>query len=244
MPVPVSRPGQNAERWQAGGSQSTTRQLRRPIPVRLASAVWHRLRRDEWSSPDTQERGAGWYDRVFSQPGTIYHVHYTKSPYYFIWTVIADRIPRSASILEIGCGTGQFASFLSDRGISGYVGFDFSEQAVASARQRCPGLEFYVADARNTELLDRTEYKLVVCTEVLEHIEADLSVVHRIRAGTRCLLTVPSFDYPSHVRYFSSISEVSDRYGSFFKEYEVDEFLKDASGDRYFLLDGVRGGSE
>jgi SAM-dependent methyltransferase len=218
-------------------------ELWRRKELRLARALWHRLRRrTEMRDDDSEEKGADWYDHVFSDPSTVYHVHYTESPYYFLWAVMADRMPSSPSILEIGCGTGQLISFLMERGIANYVGFDFSHQAVAAAKERCPSLEFHVADARGTELLDREDYNVVICTEVLEHIEADLDVLRRIRPGTRCLLTVPSFPYPGHVRCFESTDQVSDRYGPFFGKCAVAEFLKNSSGDRFFLLDGVRSG--
>jgi hypothetical protein len=76
----------------------------------------------------------------------------------------------------------------------------------------------------------------------LEHIEADLEVLRRVRPGTRCLLTVPNFPYPSHVRFFNNGGAVSERYGWLFGSHTVDEFLKNPEGDRFFLLDGIRGG--
>jgi hypothetical protein len=56
------------------------------------------------------EKGAEWYDASFER-GRHWRRHYTESPYYFIWTVIADRVLRAGgrSILEIGCGSGQLA---------------------------------------------------------------------------------------------------------------------------------------
>jgi 2-polyprenyl-3-methyl-5-hydroxy-6-metoxy-1,4-benzoquinol methylase len=203
--------------------------------------VWHKLRRRQtkWGE-DWPEQGAGWYDEIYLKPNTTYRAHYTQSAYYFLWTVIADRMPPSAAVLEIGCGTGQLASFLVERGLASYLGFDFSPQAVALAKGRSPSLEFVVDDARYSGLLDRPDYNVVVCTEVLEHIEADLEVLRRVRPGTRCFLTVPNFPYPSHVRHFESAEAVSLRYGELFHDHQVTEFAVNPSGDRFFLLDGVR----
>ena len=53
---------------------------------------------------------ADWYDEIYRQPHD-YQAHYTQSRYYFLWSVIADRLIRSGvrRVLELGCGTGQFA---------------------------------------------------------------------------------------------------------------------------------------
>jgi SAM-dependent methyltransferase len=209
--------------------------------MRVARSVWHKLiRRDTDGFGDCSEEGASWYDEIYSKPDTMFGVHYTQSAYYFLWAVISDRMPRIASVLEIGCGTGQFASFLVERGIANYVGFDFSPQAVALAKERCPSLEFVVADARHSELLHRPDYDVVVCTEVLEHIHADLEVLQRVRPGTRCFLTVPNFPYPSHVRHFATAEAVGTRYGGLFCDHDVTEFAVNPAGDRFFLLDGIR----
>lgn len=191
----------------------------------------------EWGN----EKGAAWYDDAYAAAANgEYGKHYSQSRYYFVWTVIADRIPLDASVLEIGCGTGQFAQLLSDRPVRRYVGFDFSQEAVRRAKARAPNLEFNVANALTTDLLRRSDYSIVVCTEVLEHIEADLEVVSRIRSGVRCLMTVPNFPYESHVRHFESAAQVSSRYGPFFSDLRVDWFLMNPEGDGFFLSDGVR----
>jgi 2-polyprenyl-3-methyl-5-hydroxy-6-metoxy-1,4-benzoquinol methylase len=187
------------------------------------------------------EQSAEWYDDAYSNPKTTYHEHYTQSIYYFIWTVIVDRTPETASVLEIGCGPGQLAAFLNDRGVAQYKGFDFSSQAIAMAKELVPSLEFHIADALTTDLLDDNDYDLVICTEVLEHIEADIEVLNRIRPGTRCIITVPNFPYPSHVRHFNNKIEVSDRYGKHFTSFRVNKFLKDPDKLCYFLLDGIKG---
>ncbi len=49
-------------------------------------------------------------------------------------------------ILDLGCGTGDLARAIADRG-AGVVGVDASAAMVASARERFPGLDFRQADA-------------------------------------------------------------------------------------------------
>jgi 2-polyprenyl-3-methyl-5-hydroxy-6-metoxy-1,4-benzoquinol methylase len=83
-------------------------------------------------------------------------------------------------VLEIGCGPGQLARFLCDRGLRSYTGFDFSPRAIEMARAQGTGYPFTVDNALTTCLMLQPDYDLVICTEVLEHIEADLDIIDRI----------------------------------------------------------------
>ena len=199
------------------------------------------LKRDV-GAPIGREEGSGFYDTMYA--GTPdYHQRYEQSFYYFLWSVIVDRI-RAAGIkrvLEIGCGPGQLAAYLLDQGIEGYVGLDFSPQAIEMARKHAPRGQFVVGDAREPAIHRTTEHGALICTEVLEHITDDLKVVAAFTAGKRCFCSVPNFPYESHVRHFTDAAEVAARYGRFFDQLSVTTFRspRDPS-DRFFLLDGVR----
>lgn len=188
------------------------------------------------------EYEAAWYDRVYESTEN-YLVHYTHSSYYFIWTVIADRLfnAKAASVLEIGCGPGQFATMLRDEGVVRYTGLDFSPTGVEQARRNAPEYEFIVGDARISEVYETVEHDAIVCTEVLEHIIDDLVVVSRFAPGKRCLCTVPNFPYLTHVRHFNNNDEVVARYGRYFEHFTVRELKGTRSpSERFFLFDGVR----
>ncbi len=191
------------------------------------------------------EETAGWYDKLYAGSES-YRQPYYRSVYYFLWAVIADRL-RTASIrrvLEIGCGPGQLAAMLLEHGVEEYVGLDFSPTAIAMARENAPGGRFYVGDARTTQLHSEVEHEVVICTEVLEHIEDDLSALARFTPGKRCIFSVPNFAYPSHVRYFLNAEKVTGRYGPFFHELDVTIFKSPNSVPTetylFFLADGVR----
>ena len=192
--------------------------------------------------PATGECGADWYDRAYRDIEE-YHVSYARSRYYFLWTVIVDRIRRDRlrRVLEIGCGPGQLAVFLLDQGVEQYVGLDFSPQAIEMARANAPGGRFVVGDARSPAIYAEAEYDVIICTEVLEHIQDDLRVLSRFGPGKRCICSVPNFPYESHVRHFGGAEDVADRYGPFFQEFDVSTFQGPQSDtEQYFLLDGVR----
>jgi SAM-dependent methyltransferase len=194
------------------------------------------------ASPLGREENAGWYDTLYGSSAD-YQCGYAESFYYFLWAVIADRIRRAGfrRVLEIGCGPGQLAAFLLEQGVTEYTGLDFSPAAIALARKHAPRGTFVVGDARSPEIHASAAHDVVICTEVLEHIEKDLLVVSNFSPGKRCLCSVPNFPYESHVRHFADARAVADRYGWLFRDLDVMTFPSPRSRtDLFFLLDGVR----
>jgi 2-polyprenyl-3-methyl-5-hydroxy-6-metoxy-1,4-benzoquinol methylase len=187
-----------------------------------------------------EEHTADWYDRKFAETLT-YHGPFQDSPYYFLWTVIADRLRGVKRVLEIGCGTGQLAALLIEQGVESYVGIDFSPKAIELARQAAPAGRFAVDDARTSNIYDEP-HDALVCTEVLEHVPDDVSVVERFPPGTRCILSVPNHDSASHVRFFSDAEAVAERYGPYFESLDVLTLRTAGSreGHRIFLAEGER----
>jgi SAM-dependent methyltransferase len=187
-----------------------------------------------------KERDADWYDRSFDN-SEHWREHYSKSKYYFIWTVIADRLIAEDTkfVLDIGCGPGQLATVLRDVGIEKYHGLDFSAKRIDWAHRICPQFSFSVEDAFETDIFFELDYDTVVCTEFLEHIERDLEVIARIRCGTRFLATVPNFPYSSHVRHFENVDQVRVRYQPFFEELKITQLLANDHGKVFYILDGI-----
>ena len=184
---------------------------------------------------------AEWYDAAYRAIDS-YAVPYWRSHYYFLWSVLADRVRATGAkrIVDIGCGPGQFASCLfSLTAIEQYTGLDFSAEAVAMAKRSCPQGQFVVGDATTTTIHADTPHDVVICTEVLEHVPTDHAVVARFKSGVRCLCTVPNFDYDSHVRYFKSTEQVAERYARFFDRFDV-WALRANENHIYYLMDGIR----
>ncbi len=187
------------------------------------------------------EKSKEWYDGEYKKQ-TIYHQHYSDSPYYFLWTVIADRLVRShkKSVIDIGCGSGQFATLLQDKKIPSYTGIDLSEEAIRLAKKNCLGYRFLCENVFESNLLTKEDYDCFVSLECLEHLENDLELLKLIKPGTFCLFTVPNFPYVSHVRYFDDEYCVSKRYSKFFLDFSVDTFLENSSGKKFFLAEGKK----
>lgn len=199
------------------------------------------LRKLRGSHPRGSEKSADWYDQSFEDLAE-WRLHYTESHYYFLWTVIVDRLKRANArrVLDIGCGPGQLACLIRDRGIAEYQGFDFSPKRVEQAQRVCPEFRFTVDDAFTTDLFTAFPYDSVVCTEFLEHVERDLEVLARISSGARVLATVPNFPGAAHVRFFENAGEVHARYRHCFNDVTVDPFAANQSGKTFFLLEGTK----
>lgn len=191
---------------------------------------------------DGIERDAAWYDLSYTL-FKHWKRHYTQSHYYFLWSVVADRLLTCGHecILDIGCGPGQFACLVQDRGMQQYYGLDFSEQRIKQARTVCPGYSFHVEDAFETDKFTSVPYDAVVMTEVLEHVENDLELIERITPGRRLIASVPNFPSAGHVRFFDSIDEVYERYSRVLSRIRIDSLKADKHGKIYHLIDGIVG---
>lgn len=154
------------------------------------------------------QQGVDFYDRLHAEgyDGARYRRLFRK-------VVQNVRSRGSRAIVEVGCGGGFLAEMLLRKNAVNYRGFDFSSAAVRNAGSLTgrPDL-FFVGDALDPRSY-ALEYDTIVCTEVLEHIEADLDVIRIWRDGTWCVCTVPNFDYDGHVRFFRRSEEVVARYG-------------------------------
>ena len=187
-----------------------------------------------------EEQGAAFYDNSFANDDH-WRRHYTESRYFPMWTVIADRICRSRvrSILDIGCGPGQVAQLLHDKGIEKYLGIDFSTERIKQAKTVCPSCDFLAANVFETDLLSTHDYDGIVCLEFLEHVERDVQVLERLRPGVLFWGSVPNFGGKQHVRHFLSSTEVIRRYADHFDDFKVNEHLANTDGTKYFLMEGV-----
>jgi SAM-dependent methyltransferase len=223
-------PARSAKAW--------VRECTPPVLYRAAARTRSRLRADA-PGARLEDADADWYDHSFATH-EHWQAHYSRSPWYYIWTVIVDRLLRMGrpAVLDIGCGPGQFAALLRDRGITRYTGIDFSPKRIEQARLVVPEFRFEVADAYTTPLFETADYDVAVSLEFLEHVTGDLDVLRRLRAGTKLIATVPNFGGGSHVRHFRTVDEVRQRYGELFEAFQVDCLIH-PSGSEQFLFEGV-----
>jgi len=72
---------------------------------------------------------------------------------------------RNATILDIGCGTGDFVHILADKDIREYVGIDVFEPAIEKARHKYPKHKFIVGDFLKHNF--RKKFDFVFCSGAL-----------------------------------------------------------------------------
>jgi 2-polyprenyl-3-methyl-5-hydroxy-6-metoxy-1,4-benzoquinol methylase len=117
------------------------------------------------------------------------------------------------SVLEIGCGAGQFLRYLKARGFSDTVGVDYDEN-LAEVLSDIEGCEFVCADANDyvAKVSGARTFDRIVLFDILEHMELDdaIQLLKGLRSilskGGKVLLRMPNVSSPWGQRMF---------YGSF-----------------------------
>jgi len=123
---------------------------------------------------------------------------------------ICRHIRPNDRILDLGCGNGLLAAYLhyARSGAYGqYVGLDYSTRRIEAARQGAGhhrDVEYHLRDIIADDLTDFYEdCNVIICAEVLEHLKDDLGFIKSWPKGKFCVITVPTFDCPSHLRWFT-----------------------------------------
>lgn len=184
------------------------------------------------------EATAGYYDDVF-EASAGYHEPWQNSTYADIWNSIAGDMGRHGirAILDLGCGPGQFALAVAELPPDvRYLGVDFSAVAIERAKALLPDFGFSELTLPVADYGRFAPFDCVVCTEVLEHVDADLAILEAIAPGILTIFSVPNFDSFGHVRVFDSAEEVRARYAHFFDNLEI---TAHAISKRNFLWVGI-----
>lgn len=149
-------------------------------------------------------------------------IPYEESPWRPIYDSIVSYLqesfddPNQSQILDIGCGTGRCAEAIRRAGFRNYLGIDFSSTRIEEAKRYVPELKFMTLDVCSQEATSLFwKFNTFILTEFLEHIEGDIDIIKNIPSGALVLFSVPNFDSAAHVRYFSSIDQVINRYEQF-----------------------------
>lgn len=86
------------------------------------------------------------------------------------WRAFRRHVPRGATVLDAGCGMGQWAAFLSTQGYR-TIGVDFSTEIVNALEQRYPRLMWRCGRVQTLPLADQS-VDAVISWGVIEHDEA------------------------------------------------------------------------
>lgn len=101
--------------------------------------------------------------------------------------------PRPATVLDAGCGEGFVTQWLREAlPDARIVGLDNRAEALREAACRVPHVHLHQADVHELPY-PAGAFDLVVCTEVLEHLQGPLVALAELRrvSGGQLLVTVP-----------------------------------------------------
>jgi hypothetical protein len=109
------------------------------------------------------------------------------------WRIAADLIPDGATVLDVGSGSCEFATYLTSQKPGGSVTTaDVAERAVQLARQA--GFTSFQLDLCTGTIEENYDY--ITCLEVLEHIPESERALAALGAASRHLIvSVPNVGY-------------------------------------------------
>ena len=129
-------------------------------------------------------------DDFYAQsPASIFH------PQRLDYELIAELIPPSASVLDLGCGRGGLLARLRKRGKERLAGIELEEQSVLACIRR--GLDVTQADLnRGLVAFKDAQFDFVVLSHTLQAVRNVEQVISQmLRVGGRCIVSFPNFGY-------------------------------------------------
>ena len=117
---------------------------------------------------------------------------------YFL-TQLANRLPRGARVIDLGCGTGlPYDAFLAGAGLS-VTGVDFTRKHLDAARRNVPGAMFVEADLATLPLADASADAIVSFYAIFhiprdEHAALFAKIRRALRRGGLLLVTLGTSD--------------------------------------------------
>ena len=211
-----------------------------PQPIPRMRAMIGDLRARIQNGGSSSEATVAYYDIIYKD-NPAFVEDGSENLYLPVWTKLVSilRDAGVSSVIDIGCGPGMFARFFTEQMPgAAYLGMDFSAVAIEIARGRCPQQRFEQGDITVLDAAALDRFGAIICTEVLEHIEADVDLLERLPAGMRFLGSVPNYDSFGHVRFFADAAAVRERYGKLFSQFSVED-IPIRGRSRIFLMSGI-----
>jgi len=193
-----------------------------------------------------KELNNNYYDKVYTsnkENKGQYTLDPENSMYYPVWSEALKYIRKKKyKVADLGCGPGQFAKLLLNRGYMFMYGVDFSYKAIDMAKEMNPEYKdkFYNKNLLDPSAYNIDKYKVATCFEVLEHIEKDTNVISFIPSDTIFIFSVPNYWAKGHVRVFNNEEEIIDRYASLLDFVKIIPIPMDRKGKIIYLAITVR----
>jgi SAM-dependent methyltransferase len=192
------------------------------------------MQQEQHNTSSTQQS----YDRAASAYANTYLHEFDHKPAdRELLDRFAERVKAKGRVLDLGCGPGQVARYLHDRGVDAF-GMDLSPEMVEQARKAHPGMEFVQGDMRSPDLPDDSLAGITAFYSLIhlprEHVSP---VVRRWRSvlqpGGLMLVAFHKGDYVHHADQLLDVPVSLDF--TFFDPKEMEIHLR-AGG---FLIDAV-----
>jgi 2-polyprenyl-3-methyl-5-hydroxy-6-metoxy-1,4-benzoquinol methylase len=111
-------------------------------------------------------------------------------------------------VIDVGCGVGFLLLAIKEKfHTRSLTGSDFSQNAIDFSKKKFPGINFFRQDLNDPI---PGNYDIILCTEVLEHLEkpylAIKNMLNALRPGGTMIITVPNGRYDSlneHINFWS-----------------------------------------
>lgn len=139
----------------------------------------------------------------------------------------ASGCEGSGVVVDVGCGPGQVAAYLTDRGVT-TIGVDLSPGMIACAQERHPHLDFLVGNMRHLPFEDESLAGVTAFYSIIhiprDDVPAVLAEWHRkLRRGAPLLLAFHQGDSVNHVNEFLGEPVCLDFV--FFTTHEMETYL-------------------
>jgi homoserine O-acetyltransferase/O-succinyltransferase len=111
------------------------------------------------------------------------------------YDTIIDLIPPEASVLDLGCGTGELLARLRDRGHQKVMGIEWNEQSIVACVRR--GLDVVQTDLnKGLAAFADGQFDIVVLSQTLQAVLDAPRVLHdMLRVGRRGIVSFPNVAY-------------------------------------------------
>ena len=102
---------------------------------------------------------------------------------------LLDINPSQCNVLDLGCGSGYYAAFWKELGVSELTGIDLSDASVRLLHKRFPEYTFLQADITQAEVIRRIKgpYSIVTLLDVVYHIIDDTAALNALKTAADAL---------------------------------------------------------
>lgn len=126
-----------------------------------------------------------------------------------------ERAGAMRSVVDVGCGNAELLRLARSRypRVERWAGLDVSSETVKRNAERFPGVEFIAADLQREGVAQ--SFDVVICTEVIEHLDdrvaAFAQLAAMVRPGGTLLVTCPAGRVFATERYFGHTTHPTAR---------------------------------